>query len=208
MKTCNKCLISKHETEFKKDPRNKSGLQGICKQCNKEWQKKRRVERQEGKVSLIEITNKCCNKCESIKPTAEFYKDSGCADGYSTLCKVCRNLSMTSWRDKNREKYNKNMRDWRKNNPEEVKDHDLRRTYGIGLDEYNKMKGEQSSVCAICKEPPKGKRPLVVDHNHRTGRVRGLLCYGCNRALHVLESHELLEAAMSYLDKHELPKKD
>lgn len=203
MKTCNKCDKEKPEYEFKKDLRNKSGLQGICKDCNKAWQQKRREDRQSGLVEVIQIFNKCCNKCDTTKPVEEFYKDSGCADGYSTLCKICRNESMSKWRDNNREKYNASMRDWRKNNPEEVKDHDLRRTYDISLADYNRMKEEQNHVCAICQCSPKGKRPLVVDHRHADGKVRGLLCYGCNRALHVLESISLLQKAQTYLKKYE-----
>lgn len=202
MKQCNKCNTLKFESEFKKDSRNKDGLQGICKDCNKEWQRKRRTERQSGQVALINITDKTCNKCTLTKSTLDFYKDAGCADGFSTLCKVCRNISMIKWRKKNRNKYNENMRDWRKNNREEVKDHDLMRTYGIGLEEYNKMLTEQNNVCAICKKQQMGKRPLAVDHCHKTGKVRSLLCYGCNRKLHVLENADALNACVAYLEKH------
>lgn len=200
MKACNKCLIEKLETEFKKDPRNKDGLQGICKACNKGWQRSRRNQIKNG-IGVKQIIDKQCNKCLTTKPVSDFYKDTGSTDGHHSLCKVCRNESMSKWRENNRDKYNKNMRDWRKNNPDEVKDHDLRRTYGIGLDEYNKMKEVQNHTCAICKKPPKGKRPLVVDHEHSTTNVRGLLCYKCNRDMAVVDDTEHLDKLIAYRDK-------
>lgn len=60
----------------------------------------------------------------------------------------------------------------------------LRRTYGITLAEYDAIFKQQKARCAICKEPPKtGHNRLAVDHCHRSGKVRGLLCWICNRAL-------------------------
>lgn len=201
MKICNKCNNERQLNEFKKDPRNKDGLQGICKSCNKEWQQKRRDEIAKG-VNVIIKTEKPCNKCEVIKPVEQFYRDTGSTDGYHSLCKQCRNESMEKWRNNNRSRYNKNMRELRASNKDWAKDTDLKRCYGIGLADYLKMKEAQKGVCAICKNPPKGKRPLVVDHDHITGEVRQLLCYGCNRALHALETPALLVAATEYLTKH------
>ena len=60
----------------------------------------------------------------------------------------------------------------------------LQRTFGITLDEYNCIFEYQKKCCAICKKPvPKGGKRLAVDHCHITGKVRGLLCMSCNRAL-------------------------
>lgn len=202
MKTCNKCSLSKEESEFKKDPRNRDGLNGICTPCQKEWQRKRREGRRSGVVPLKEVTEKVCNRCETMKAVADFYKDSACSDGYSTLCKICRNQSMSKWRTNNREKYNKNMRDFRAKNPDWAKDTDLKRTHGIGLEDYNRMLAEQGSVCAKCQKPQVGVRPLCVDHNHSTGKVRQLLCYKCNRDQHVLDNKEAYDASVAYDKKH------
>jgi len=49
--------------------------------------------------------------------------------------------------------------------------------------QHAEMLNNQHGVCAICGKIQKGKRPLVVDHDHETGKVRGLLCYGCNRIM-------------------------
>jgi Recombination endonuclease VII len=200
MKTCNKCNVSKDESEYKKDARNKSGLQGICKECNKKWQQGRRAQIQQG-IGLKSVTHKQCNECKETKEVNLFYKDTGSIDGHHSLCKECRNKTMSEWRNKNRSRYNENMREWRKNNPDEVKDHDLRRCYGIGLEDYKRMLEEQKHVCKICKKPPQGIRPLVVDHHHASGKVRGLLCYGCNRKIAILDaSKEEQQAAEEYVN--------
>lgn len=56
------------------------------------------------------------------------------------------------------------------------------RTYGVSLEWYNTQDEKQGRVCGICGKPKKTKR-LAVDHNHRTGKVRGLLCMMCNRKI-------------------------
>ena len=81
----------------------------------------------------------------------------------------------------------------------------LKRVYGITLDDYERMHYEQSGLCAICgsegflmKECHSIK--LVVDHCHATGKVRGLLCHNCNRALGLLKDNvPNLQAAINYL---------
>lgn len=52
--------------------------------------------------------------------------------------------------------------------------------YGLTLDQYDSMLMSQRNRCAICHRPP-AARPLEIDHDHRTGRVRGLLCWYCNK---------------------------
>ena len=58
--------------------------------------------------------------------------------------------------------------------------------YGITAEQYNKMLAEQNGVCAICGRPPKTKR-LHVDHDHKTGKIRALLCMMCNTKLGIIE---------------------
>lgn len=62
---------------------------------------------------------------------------------------------------------------------------DLKRRYGITLRDYQRMLENQSGSCALCFRKPK-RRKLHVDHCHRTGRIRGLLCSRCNQALGAL----------------------
>lgn len=74
--------------------------------------------------------------------------------------------------------------------------------YGIkfSLEEYDQMLQAQKGLCALCRQLPKS-RSLHVDHDHETGRVRGLLCMKCNRALGYLQdSPVLLRTAAKYLE--------
>lgn len=79
----------------------------------------------------------------------------------------------------------------------------LRRTYGISLDQYNKVFEYQKRSCGVCKVPHSpGKPRLAVDHCHTTGELRGLLCWGCNRKIAAFQDNiALLKAAVLYLTK-------
>jgi hypothetical protein len=83
------------------------------------------------------------------------------------------------------------------------KKHNRRKTLGrhnLTVEDYQQMFSEQGGLCAICGNPP-GERALCVDHDHVTGKVRGLLCDACNRALGVFQDDvALLLAATKYLE--------
>jgi hypothetical protein len=79
----------------------------------------------------------------------------------------------------------------------------LKNYYGLSVSDYDAILQKQGGVCAICgNTEPRGR--LVVDHNHGDGKVRGLLCHVCNRALGGFkDSRNLLLKAVKYLDHHE-----
>ena len=84
----------------------------------------------------------------------------------------------------------------------------LKQRYGISLDEYHTHIANQNFACPICEVEIsttleyKGKRPVVVDHNHDTGEVRGVLCSRCNLVLgHARESTDILYKAIVYLSE-------
>jgi hypothetical protein len=85
---------------------------------------------------------------------------------------------------------------------EQFKDYTLIKAYGIKSKEYNKLLEKQNGCCAICKKPQESfKRMLSVDHDHTTGKIRGLLCYRCNSALGFLcDSVDMLNVAIKYLE--------
>lgn len=110
----------------------------------------------------------------------------------------------TAWRDKNRNRINEEMRAKRKNDPERFVNNALKYQYGITLHQYNDMLSKQGGVCCICKKPRADGKRLAVDHNHTTGRVRGLLCDMCNRGLgYFSENTDRLRSAAEYLDIYE-----
>jgi hypothetical protein len=93
-------------------------------------------------------------------------------------------------------------------NPDYHKNMFLKRHYGIGIAVYNEMLVAQNGCCDICGKAEsneiKGKVvSLAVDHDHKTGAVRALLCSACNTALGLFnDDRALLDAAMAYLDRH------
>lgn len=70
------------------------------------------------------------------------------------------------------------------------------RRYGITEQQYKALLDHHQGRCGICEQ----EKPLVVDHNHDTGKIRGLLCHNCNKALGLFgDSIETLRAAEGYL---------
>ena len=81
----------------------------------------------------------------------------------------------------------------------------LRKRYGITLAEYNHLLSTQDGRCGICRKKPQKNRRLTVDHDHRTDKVRGLLCDSCNIGLEKFNDSTLdLYGAIRYLDNHEM----
>lgn len=144
--------------------------------------------------------SKVCNRCSVLKPYEEFYKDKNHSTGRYSFCKTCKNARTGEWRVEKREIYNASMRAYNKKHHRRIH---YKRSYGITPEQYNEMLKAQNGVCAICKKPAAslgvGKRPFVVDHCHHTDRIRGILCYGCNRAIVIMENPELYRIALAYL---------
>ena len=113
---------------------------------------------------------------------------------------------------KNREKKLKYVREYKLRNPDQYKKYlekyasmqrksYLKRTYNVTLEEYEKKLKQQNNCCAICnRHQSKFKRKLAIDHDHKTGKVRDLLCAGCNVDVSVVEDR--LEVLLKYLKKH------
>jgi hypothetical protein len=77
------------------------------------------------------------------------------------------------------------------------------RMYGIDVKDYERMLQEQGGGCYICGKRPEGKRALDIDHDHATGKVRGLLCSNHNRGIGLLDDDiSLLARAIQYLARH------
>lgn len=98
-------------------------------------------------------------------------------------------------------------REWAKKNRHRFKEYNTRwkrmarfRRYGLTFEGYIQMLKGQRYRCAICRSKPEGGRRLAIDHCHRTGRVRGLLCDLCNTALGKLgDTVEGVTRALKYL---------
>jgi hypothetical protein len=99
-----------------------------------------------------------------MKLLSDFPRNKSGHKGYGGYCKPCHNI-------KGRETY---MRLYGS-----TREYHLRRRYGIGQAEVDAMIEAQGGLCAACKTD----KPKHVDHDHKTGRVRGVLCFLCNQAL-------------------------
>ena len=129
---------------------------------------------------------KICSKCGISKDLSGFYTDKGTKSGYKSNCKKCCRITQKEWEINNKEKRRK---------------YRLKGAYGITVEEYNNLYTKQKGQCAICGSDKciTGRR-LSVDHCHKTGKVRGLLCQLCNTAIGKFDDDiELLEAAIKYL---------
>lgn len=155
--------------------------------------------------------SKVCTKCgkEFLRTAKFFYKDKQKKDGLRPECKGCRNRQQKIYRDTEygilvhkvaNAKYKKTGRgkfiNWRSM---------LKRKYNLTVNSYDKLSVTQNNLCAICHNPEtvlyKGSlKILCVDHCHTTGKVRGLLCSRCNKAIGLLEDDmSLLLSAVKYL---------
>lgn len=141
--------------------------------------------------------NKTCTKCNQSKLLTEFFKDKGFKDGYYSRCKSCKTEATLAWRNTNKPAYNAYMSKIRKKHYQR----DRLTRYGLNLEDYELMKQAQKGLCAICHTAPKPNKPLVIDHCHNINKVRGLLCYKCNRDMVVLDSPDHLARCAAYKAK-------
>ena len=78
--------------------------------------------------------------------------------------------------------------------------YNLKKLYGVTPEQVDAMRVAQDGACAICRETLMGGRQEAVDHCHRSGRVRGILCKDCNTGIgHLRDSPELMRRAAAYL---------
>lgn len=130
-----------------------------------------------------------CSGCDNYKSPNEFHKSSTGTLGLSYTCKECRCKSSA----KSEKRVKKALSSRRS-----VK-------FSISTEEYQEMLNQQGGVCAICGQPEtkyqRGSlRELCIDHDHETGKIRGLLCAACNVGLGSFkDSLERLSNAIDYL---------
>jgi hypothetical protein len=118
---------------------------------------------------------------------------------------LARKATQKRYYDKHREKTILGVIKWRKENPEKCtvnsrKSH-LKLKYGMTVEEFDSLFQKQNGKCAIClRSHIPGKRPWHIDHDHKTGKIRGILCKHCNVMLGMSqENTEVLNSAISYV---------
>ena len=125
-------------------------------------------------------STRTCHVCKETKSLEEFTPRMWC-------CRLCRNK-------RDREKgVHQLRRDY-------SRDYYLRKNYKISADQYDKMVIDRNGLCDICSSPCPRHNKLSVDHNHNTGKIRGLLCHKCNNGIGLFnDNEELLRKAAEYV---------
>lgn len=154
---------------------------------------------------------KVCSSCGVNKSDSEYYRRS---DGrFRSMCKGCYSRYNKAQREKHleaRRAYDEARPSGWERHPENreryAQDDDqrfrsyLKRTYDLSLEEFHAMHEAQDHRCAICRGFDELNTKLSVDHDHETGKVRGLLCFPCNTGIGKLgDSYERVQAAADYL---------
>jgi hypothetical protein len=132
------------------------------------------------------MTKTCC-RCKTEFPLSKFVKDKNRKDGLYPVCKDCSKIY---------------ARYHRATYPEKSQGYTRKYKYGITNEDYDKKINEQGNACAICqtKTPGGNKESFFIDHDHQTGKVRGLLCRSCNLMIgHARDETQLLAMAIDYL---------
>lgn len=174
-KVCKHCGIEKPVSEFNLHHAKVVGAskyRGECKACQAA-EKKENAHKYKESQRLYRIRN-----AEKIKAKRKEYLSN----------------------PENLEKARKYARDYHKKNPERQRER-LFKKYGITQQQYEEILKSQNGCCAICKTKKNGrKKNFVIDHDHNTGTVRGLLCTQCNAGLgNFKDSPILLRKAKDYL---------
>ncbi|WP_457457244.1 endonuclease VII domain-containing protein [Streptomyces sp. TE5632] len=155
MKRCSRCGESKPRAAFTGNRAAREGLRAYCRKCWAGYHRARQLARGKKVRPRVEAPegHKFCRSRGETKPHSEWHRNAGASDGLLTSCKACR-------ADKGRAGR-------------------LKRKYGITEAERDELIASQGGACCICLSAPAAH----VDHCHKTGRVRGVLCFSCNAAL-------------------------
>lgn len=213
-KKCSKCEEIKSVSEFYKNAR-------YCKKCSSEYSRawrKANPERHREHTLRWQKDNpeKCREHCRKYYAENKEKCRAQARAGYvrnketrRTYYKNNKEKLCSKQRDyyaKNKEKFTAYSRKWRAENPDKMRELRLKQ-YAISQDDYNALLVKQGGVCAVCGAKPFSEeaknRRLSVDHNHISGKVRGLLCIRCNIGLGMLrENLGILRNLIEYIEVH------
>lgn len=195
-KRCSKCRLVKPLTDFARNRSRSDGHAHYCKSCSKEH--KRTIRNNAGVIPRGTPRTHCRHGHEFTEANTYIHPGTG----YRT-CITCRRASQRR----------------RVRSPEQVVARQAQsetwrfKRYGITTEEQEALFTAQGGLCAICHLPETARKrngspkKLSVDHDHITGRVRGLLCLRCNTAIGKFKDDpERLRSAILYLEKKQKPK--
>nr|WP_127356620.1 endonuclease VII domain-containing protein [Actinacidiphila soli] len=172
-KKCSACHRSLPVGAFARNRSKLDGLQNNCRECTAEAYGRGQEARGKKFRRVVDVPegHKHCLRCDEVKPWSEWHRNTTASDGLSTSCKQCRATQ-------GRADY-------------------LKRQYGLTEAERDAMVAGQFGICRICL----AASAEHVDHDHETGRVRGVLCFSCNAALGQFKDRpDVIRRAAAYLE--------
>jgi hypothetical protein len=155
------------------------------------------------------MTTRICKRCGVKRPIIDFHIVKECLDGRRPVCKFCIRKQQKKRYDGNAEFARARQRKYNAHNPQVMRKINLKKKYGITLEQYNTMFIFQGGVCLVCGQSEivtrLGKiKNLAIDHNHVTGKIRGLLCQKCNQALGLLNDNPvIIKSLLKYITKND-----
>ena len=182
-KRCPDCKTDKPLTEFRRNKALPDGISFYCRSCFRRrdqvgYERRRRARGHKLRADRGPTPegHRYCSWCRTFVPLSEWATNIASTSGLSSYCIPCNRVA-------------KMHSYWR-------------RRYGLTQEEVVELKVVQGGLCALCRERP----AKHVDHDHRTGQVRGVLCFQCNAGLgQFADRPEMLEAAVRYLKDHGAP---
>lgn len=144
---------------------------------------------------ILKMLTKKCRRCGETKSREDFYNAPAARDGKQVTCKMCDKKANAIWQRMNSDKCKAKSLKWRN----KVK----YRGIEISSEERQVLFLKQEGRCAICqKHETEFARKLAVDHDHKTNKIRGLLCLLCNRGLGLFKDDTVrFQSAIAYLNK-------
>ena len=195
MKVCRDCRQELPLTEFSPSKKNRDGRGSYCRPCFRIRERGYRASRAAAEGRTVQVPpvlpegHARCPACDTVKPLSEFGTRSGARSGRVSYCYPCFNQK----KQESRQRVHGGSRNYH-----------LRRRYGITAAEADAMFEEQGGLCALCQERP----AQHVDHDHLTGKVRGMLCFCCNQGLgNFRDRADVLALAIGYLETHSWQKR-
>lgn len=189
IKQCSDCKVSKPLDSFPRARSRPDGRGIYCSSCYAVRYRAHRVKKAaaEGRTviarQVVPEGSAYCPACLTVKRLDEFGRNAGARNGRTSYCKPCHNAKTKE----NAERLYGGQRTYH-----------LKRRYGVTAAEVDAMIEAQGGVCALCQE----REPQHVDHDHRTGAVRGVLCSCCNQGLgNFRDRADLLREGAAYLQR-------
>ncbi len=189
MKFCRDCGTERPLEDFTRNRNSRDGHAFYCRDHARQRhqvsrdRRKGKPDRRHPRDLVVPAGYKWCPDCDEVKPLDAFGSNAAAPSGVTTYCKPCHNARGKASKEK----------------VGGARSYHLRRRYGITAADADAMLEAQGGLCAICRSAPAAH----VDHDHVTGAVRALLCFGCNGGLGQFgDDPERLRAAADYVERH------